>query len=232
MDDQTLARFKASGEKDLATFLAKQGAQSDLPPGVSGYSGGAQTFAGSTSAERSGKPAPTYAERIEGAFSRLSGLPAALRSAGESLGLVSPAAGSQGNVLTAAGRLGQSDPAIDELQKRSNRLATGQGNVLQPAPVLATAQTAQQNADFEKAAAAANTPASAAATPAPAPAAPPNVLAKPAIVTAVDSRVAGQSDFLLPSERASGRTFIGGSYISDEERKRQQNQTERLASSN
>lgn len=125
MDEKTLAAFKASGEKDLSVFLAKQGAQAnaDLPPGIGGYSAGTQTFAGTTAAERSGAPGASFRERIDAGFARLSGLPSALRTAGESLGIVPPPTAPKPNVLTAAGRTGSLEAGLDDLEAKSTQLS-------------------------------------------------------------------------------------------------------------
>ncbi len=124
MDDQTLARFKASGEKDLSVFLAKQGAQNDLPPGVGGYGAGTQSFAGSTASERgTATAAPSYRDQIKEGFARLSGLPAALRQAGESLGIISPPPAPNPNILNASSRQGNLEAGLNDLEARSTQLS-------------------------------------------------------------------------------------------------------------
>lgn len=218
MDDKTLAAFRASGEKDLSVFLAKQGAQNqDLPPGVSGYSAGTQNFG--SSGPRT--PGTNFQDKISAGFSKLSGIPSAvgsaLQSAGETLGILSPEAKPTPNILTALGRQGSLEAGLNDLEARSTTLRP---NIINYRPAEAAfaaaavdATQADKNAEFERAASAANTPKA------------------PTIVTAADSRARQQNEngFLLPSERASGKTFNARTQLTDEERKRQQDQSERFA---
>lgn len=141
MDAQTLAAFRASGETDLAKYLAKQ-ATADVPPGVpAGSYAGSANFQGSTNAERGLPPTtPTgnaFLGRLHSGLSKITGIPSLITSLGDqvrnTLGLGQPVPPANSFV---AGK--SNEAALDALQARSNALTAANS-----APVLTVGEQAR-----------------------------------------------------------------------------------------